>query len=152
MQPNHNLRVMGSPEKSGVIDVDAGQSLELEYASMETSHPGKLSALSCQESSLFTLTFGMLCLFYFKGIFGIVEVGLFFIKYEKDILLQITLVANFSKGLKQIVDKLFSSSKLRKLNLINLRITIENKVISVPLNNTMCSIFQKGWEFSEERK
>ncbi|XP_036860152.2 intermembrane lipid transfer protein VPS13C isoform X2 [Manis javanica] len=57
VQPNHNLRVMGSPEKSGVIDVDAGQSLELEYASMETSHPGKLSALSCQESSLFTLTF-----------------------------------------------------------------------------------------------
>ncbi|XP_032336935.1 vacuolar protein sorting-associated protein 13C isoform X2 [Camelus ferus] len=57
VQPNHNLRVMGSPEKSGVCDLDAGQSLELEYASMEPSHQGKLSILSRQESSLFTLTF-----------------------------------------------------------------------------------------------
>ncbi|XP_040348798.1 intermembrane lipid transfer protein VPS13C isoform X2 [Herpailurus yagouaroundi] len=57
VQPNHNLRVIGSLEKSGVYDVDAGQHLELEYASMETSRQGKLSMLSRQESSFFTLTF-----------------------------------------------------------------------------------------------
>ncbi|KAB0404968.1 hypothetical protein E2I00_016891, partial [Balaenoptera physalus] len=57
VQPNHNLRVMGSLEKSDVCDVDAGQKLELEYASMEPSCQGKLSTLSRQESSLFSLTF-----------------------------------------------------------------------------------------------
>ncbi|XP_057578649.1 intermembrane lipid transfer protein VPS13C isoform X2 [Hippopotamus amphibius kiboko] len=57
VQPNHNLRVMGSLEKRDACDVDAGQSLELEYASMEPSHQGKLSILSRQESSLFSLTF-----------------------------------------------------------------------------------------------
>ncbi|VFV25882.1 vacuolar protein sorting-associated [Lynx pardinus] len=57
VQPNHNLRVIGSLEKSGVYDVDAGQHLELEYASMEPSRQGKLSMLSRQESSFFTLTF-----------------------------------------------------------------------------------------------
>ncbi|XP_040476495.1 vacuolar protein sorting-associated protein 13C [Ursus maritimus] len=57
VQPNHNLRVVGSLEKSGVYDVDAGQNLELEYASMEPSRQGKLSVLSRQESSFFTLTF-----------------------------------------------------------------------------------------------
>lgn len=80
VQPNHNLRIIGSLEKSGVYDVDAGQNLELEYASMEPSRQGKLSILSRQESSFFTLTFGMLYLFYFKGIFGIVGVGLIFYK------------------------------------------------------------------------
>ncbi|XP_062947628.1 intermembrane lipid transfer protein VPS13C isoform X2 [Cynocephalus volans] len=57
VRPNRNLRVMGSPEKSDIFDVDAGQSLELEYASMEPSSRGKLSILSRQESSFFTLTF-----------------------------------------------------------------------------------------------
>ncbi|XP_036096076.1 vacuolar protein sorting-associated protein 13C isoform X1 [Molossus molossus] len=57
VQPNHNLRVMGFPEKSGIYDVDAGQNLELEYASMQPSCQGKLSILSRQESSSFTLTF-----------------------------------------------------------------------------------------------
>ncbi|XP_037689727.1 vacuolar protein sorting-associated protein 13C isoform X2 [Choloepus didactylus] len=57
VQPNCNLRVMGSPEKSDVCDVDAGQTLELEYSSMEPSRQGKSSILSCQESSFFTLTF-----------------------------------------------------------------------------------------------
>ncbi|XP_039076242.1 vacuolar protein sorting-associated protein 13C isoform X3 [Hyaena hyaena] len=57
VQPNHNLRVIGALEKSGVYDVDAGQNLELEYASMEPSRQGKLSMLSRQESSFFTLTF-----------------------------------------------------------------------------------------------
>ncbi|CAI9176855.1 unnamed protein product [Rangifer tarandus platyrhynchus] len=57
VQPNHNLRVMGCPEKSDVCDVDAGQILELEYATVEPSHHGKLSILSRQESSLFSLTF-----------------------------------------------------------------------------------------------
>ncbi|XP_069901006.1 intermembrane lipid transfer protein VPS13C isoform X2 [Globicephala melas] len=57
VQPNHNLRVMGSLEKSDVCDIDAGQKLELEYASMELSCQGKLSTLSRQESSLFSLTF-----------------------------------------------------------------------------------------------
>ncbi|XP_066130845.1 intermembrane lipid transfer protein VPS13C isoform X1 [Saccopteryx bilineata] len=57
VQPNHHLRVMGSPEKSDIYDVDAGQNLELEYASREPSCQGKLSILSRQESSLFTLTF-----------------------------------------------------------------------------------------------
>uniref|UniRef100_A0A8C4LD24 Vacuolar protein sorting 13 homolog C n=1 Tax=Equus asinus asinus TaxID=83772 RepID=A0A8C4LD24_EQUAS len=56
VQPNHNLRVMGSPEKSGIYDVDAGQNLELEYASVEPSRQGKLSILNRQESSFFTLT------------------------------------------------------------------------------------------------
>ncbi|XP_032273581.1 vacuolar protein sorting-associated protein 13C isoform X1 [Phoca vitulina] len=57
VQPNHNLRVIGFLEKSGVYDVDAGQNLELEYASMEPSRQGKLAILSRQESSFFTLTF-----------------------------------------------------------------------------------------------
>ncbi|EPQ04529.1 Vacuolar protein sorting-associated protein 13C [Myotis brandtii] len=57
VQPNHNLRVMGSPEKSDIYDVPAGQNLELEYASREPSCQGKLSILSRQESSFFTLTF-----------------------------------------------------------------------------------------------
>uniref|UniRef100_A0A8D0MW75 Vacuolar protein sorting 13 homolog C n=1 Tax=Sus scrofa TaxID=9823 RepID=A0A8D0MW75_PIG len=57
VQPSHNLKVMGSLEKSDVCDVGAGQSLELEYANVEPSHQGKLSILSRQESSLFTLTF-----------------------------------------------------------------------------------------------
>ncbi|XP_025857762.2 intermembrane lipid transfer protein VPS13C isoform X1 [Vulpes vulpes] len=57
VQPNHSLRVIGSPGKSGVYDVDVGQNLELEYASMEPSRQGKLSVLSCQESSFFALTF-----------------------------------------------------------------------------------------------
>ncbi|XP_036909925.1 vacuolar protein sorting-associated protein 13C isoform X2 [Sturnira hondurensis] len=57
VQPNHNLRAMGSPDTSGVYDIDAGQSLELEYASAAPSCQGKLSLLSCQESSFFTLTF-----------------------------------------------------------------------------------------------
>uniref|UniRef100_A0A8C5V364 Vacuolar protein sorting 13 homolog C n=1 Tax=Microcebus murinus TaxID=30608 RepID=A0A8C5V364_MICMU len=41
VRPNCNLRVMGSPEKTDIFDVDAGQNLELEYA----------------KSSFFTLTF-----------------------------------------------------------------------------------------------
>uniref|UniRef100_A0A8I5ZMR7 Vacuolar protein sorting 13 homolog C n=1 Tax=Rattus norvegicus TaxID=10116 RepID=A0A8I5ZMR7_RAT len=57
VQPNRNLRVMGSPEKSDVYDVGAGQHLELEYASLEPSRQGKLSLLSRQESTFFTLTF-----------------------------------------------------------------------------------------------
>ncbi|XP_074183747.1 intermembrane lipid transfer protein VPS13C [Rhinolophus sinicus] len=57
VQPNQNLRVMGSAEKSDIYDVDAAQNLELEYARMERSCQGKLSILSRQESSFFTLTF-----------------------------------------------------------------------------------------------
>ncbi|XP_055453879.1 intermembrane lipid transfer protein VPS13C isoform X3 [Psammomys obesus] len=57
VQPNRNLRVMGSPEKSDVYDVAAGQHLELEYASLEPSRQGKLTVLSRQESTFFTLTF-----------------------------------------------------------------------------------------------
>ncbi|XP_007956453.1 vacuolar protein sorting-associated protein 13C [Orycteropus afer afer] len=57
VRPSHNLRVMGSPERSDIYDVDAGQNLELEYASMEPLRQGKLSILSRQESSFFTLTF-----------------------------------------------------------------------------------------------
>ncbi|XP_008824741.1 vacuolar protein sorting-associated protein 13C-like, partial [Nannospalax galili] len=57
VQPNCNLRVMGYPEKSDIYDVDAGQNLELEYASVEPSRQGKLSILSHQESTLFMLSF-----------------------------------------------------------------------------------------------
>ncbi|CAO2634463.1 Intermembrane lipid transfer protein VPS13C [Lemmus lemmus] len=57
VQPNRNLKVMGSPDKSDIYDVDTGQHLELEYDSLEPSRQGKLSILSCQESSFFTLTF-----------------------------------------------------------------------------------------------
>ncbi|XP_075821481.1 intermembrane lipid transfer protein VPS13C isoform X2 [Microtus pennsylvanicus] len=57
VQPNHNLKVMGSPDKSDIYDVDTGQHLELEYDSLEPSRQGKLSILSRQESSFFTLTF-----------------------------------------------------------------------------------------------
>ncbi|KAM6200995.1 intermembrane lipid transfer protein VPS13C [Rhynchocyon petersi] len=57
VQPNRNLRVMGSPEKSDIYDVGAGQNLELEYISMEPLRQGKLSILSRQESSFFALTF-----------------------------------------------------------------------------------------------
>lgn len=60
VQLSRNLRVMGSPGKSDVYGVDAGQHLELEYARTEPSSQGKLSVLSRQESSFFTLTFGML--------------------------------------------------------------------------------------------
>ncbi|XP_009427537.4 intermembrane lipid transfer protein VPS13C isoform X5 [Pan troglodytes] len=56
VKPNFNLRVMGFPEKSDIFDVDAGQNLELEYASMVPSSQGNLSILSRQESSFFTLT------------------------------------------------------------------------------------------------
>uniref|UniRef100_A0A2K6JWX2 Vacuolar protein sorting 13 homolog C n=1 Tax=Rhinopithecus bieti TaxID=61621 RepID=A0A2K6JWX2_RHIBE len=56
VKPNCNLRVMGFPEKSDIFDVDAGQNLELEYASMVPSSQGNLSILSRQESSFFTLT------------------------------------------------------------------------------------------------
>lgn len=59
VQPNRNLKVMGSPDKSDIYDVDTGQHLELEYDSLEPSRQGKLSILSRQESSFFTLTFGM---------------------------------------------------------------------------------------------
>ncbi|ELW71324.1 Vacuolar protein sorting-associated protein 13C [Tupaia chinensis] len=57
VRPNHNFRVVGCTEKSHIYDVDAGQNLELEYASLEPSRQGKLSILSRQESSFFTLTF-----------------------------------------------------------------------------------------------
>ncbi|XP_057624264.1 intermembrane lipid transfer protein VPS13C isoform X2 [Chionomys nivalis] len=57
VQPNRNLRVMGSPDKSDIYNVDTGQHLELEYDSLEPSRQGKLSILSRQESSFFTLTF-----------------------------------------------------------------------------------------------
>ncbi|GAB1294389.1 Vacuolar protein sorting-associated protein 13C [Apodemus speciosus] len=57
VQPNRNLRAMGSPEKTDIYDVGAGQHLELEYASLEPSRQGKLSILSRQESTFFTLTF-----------------------------------------------------------------------------------------------
>ncbi|KAH0512058.1 Vacuolar protein sorting-associated protein 13C [Microtus ochrogaster] len=57
VQPNRNLKVMGSPDKSDIYDVDTGQHLELEYDSLEPSRQGKLSILSRQESSFFTLTF-----------------------------------------------------------------------------------------------
>ncbi|XP_006831641.1 PREDICTED: vacuolar protein sorting-associated protein 13C isoform X1 [Chrysochloris asiatica] len=57
VQPNRNLKVMGCPEKSDIYDVDAGQNLELEYTSMEPFHQGKLSVLSRQESSFFSITF-----------------------------------------------------------------------------------------------
>ncbi|XP_053451789.1 intermembrane lipid transfer protein VPS13C isoform X1 [Nycticebus coucang] len=57
VQPSCNLRVMGCPEKTEIFDIDTGQNLELEYAGMEPSRQGKLSILSRQESSLFTLTF-----------------------------------------------------------------------------------------------
>lgn len=89
VQTNHNFRLMGSCEKGDIYDVDVGQNLELEYASMEPSRQGKLSILNRQESSFFALTFGMLYLFYFEGIFGTVGVGLFLTKDEKKFLLQI---------------------------------------------------------------
>ncbi|XP_023568424.1 vacuolar protein sorting-associated protein 13C [Octodon degus] len=57
VQPSCNLRVLGSPGKSGIYSVDAAQSLELDYAGAEPSPHGKLSALSRQESAFFTLTF-----------------------------------------------------------------------------------------------
>ncbi|XP_004374680.1 intermembrane lipid transfer protein VPS13C isoform X1 [Trichechus manatus latirostris] len=57
VQPNPNLRAIGSPEKSDIYDVDAGQHLELEYASVEPLRREKRSVLSRQESSFFTLTF-----------------------------------------------------------------------------------------------
>nr|XP_004662570.2 vacuolar protein sorting-associated protein 13C isoform X1 [Jaculus jaculus] len=57
VQPSRKLRITGTPEKSDVSDVDAGQSLELDYASVEPSQQGKLSVLSRQESSLLTLSF-----------------------------------------------------------------------------------------------
>lgn len=67
VQPNRNLKVMGSPDKSDIYDVDTGQHLELEYDSLEPSRQGKLSILSRQESSFFTLTFGMLCFRVFRA-------------------------------------------------------------------------------------
>ncbi|XP_056663933.1 intermembrane lipid transfer protein VPS13C isoform X2 [Monodelphis domestica] len=57
VQPNSNLRVMGSTVKDDIYDVDVDQILELEYSTSEPLHRGKLSVLSRQESSLFTLTF-----------------------------------------------------------------------------------------------
>ncbi|XP_012861807.3 vacuolar protein sorting-associated protein 13C, partial [Echinops telfairi] len=57
VQANRNLRVLGSPEKRDIYDVDICQSLELEYTSPEPLRQGKFSVLSRQQSSFFTLTF-----------------------------------------------------------------------------------------------
>lgn len=126
---------MGSCEKGDIYDVDVGQNLELEYASMEPSRQGKLSILNRQESSFFALTFGMLYLFYFESIFGTVGVGLFLTKDEKKFLLQIPWETTFLKAWN---DKLilFSSSKLEKINLIDLIITLENDIIFMFLSST----------------
>lgn len=134
---------MGSGEKGDIYDVDVGQNLELEYAGMEPSCQGKLSLLNRQESSFFALTFGMLYLFYFKRIFGTVSVDLFLTKDEKKFLLQILWETTFLKAQN---DKLisFSSSKLEKINLIDLRITLENDIIFMSLNNTVYGMLQKG--------
>ncbi|XP_027707786.1 vacuolar protein sorting-associated protein 13C [Vombatus ursinus] len=57
VQPNSNLRTVGSSVKGDIYDVDVDQILELEYSTSEPLNRGKLSVLSRQESSLFTLTF-----------------------------------------------------------------------------------------------
>uniref|UniRef100_A0A5F8H9H0 Vacuolar protein sorting 13 homolog C n=1 Tax=Monodelphis domestica TaxID=13616 RepID=A0A5F8H9H0_MONDO len=46
VQPNSNLRVMGSTVKDDIYDVDVDQILELEYSTSEPLHRGKLSVLS----------------------------------------------------------------------------------------------------------
>ncbi|XP_072472489.1 intermembrane lipid transfer protein VPS13C isoform X1 [Notamacropus eugenii] len=57
VQPNSNLQVMGSAVKGDIYDVDIDEILELEYSTSEPLHRGRLSVLSRQESSFFTLTF-----------------------------------------------------------------------------------------------
>ncbi|XP_078536950.1 intermembrane lipid transfer protein VPS13C isoform X2 [Lissotriton helveticus] len=56
VQHGSNIRLMGSSSQAKVHDVAVGQVLQLEYATVEPQHQGKLSALYRQESSLFTLS------------------------------------------------------------------------------------------------
>uniref|UniRef100_A0A6I8N041 Vacuolar protein sorting 13 homolog C n=2 Tax=Ornithorhynchus anatinus TaxID=9258 RepID=A0A6I8N041_ORNAN len=55
VQPNSSLRVIGSTVKD-IYDVGIGQTLELDYSISEPMHRGKLSVLSRQESSFFSLS------------------------------------------------------------------------------------------------
>ncbi|XP_044135757.1 vacuolar protein sorting-associated protein 13C isoform X2 [Bufo gargarizans] len=55
LQHGANLRLFGSSAHERIHNVNEGQCLELEFASVEPLHRGRLSALHRQESSLFTL-------------------------------------------------------------------------------------------------
>lgn len=60
--PSANFRIAGSTEKENMNHIETGQSLELEYCLFEASQRGKLSTLYRQESSLFSLTLGIVML------------------------------------------------------------------------------------------
>nr|DBA31558.1 TPA: hypothetical protein GDO54_007385 [Pyxicephalus adspersus] len=55
LQHGPHLRQFGSSSHDNVHNVNRGESLELEFTSMEPLHRGRLSALNRQESGLFTL-------------------------------------------------------------------------------------------------
>ncbi|XP_063782573.1 intermembrane lipid transfer protein VPS13C isoform X2 [Pseudophryne corroboree] len=55
LQHGPNMRQFGSSAHDSVHDVSQGESLELEFCTVQPLHRGKLSALHRQESSLFTL-------------------------------------------------------------------------------------------------
>lgn len=55
LQHGANLRLFGSSNPEQIHNVNEGQCLELEFASVEPLYRGRLSALHRQESSLFTL-------------------------------------------------------------------------------------------------
>ncbi|KAJ7311291.1 hypothetical protein JRQ81_006907 [Phrynocephalus forsythii] len=54
-----SLQAVGSAAREDIYDLSVGETLELEYSASEPQRRGKLSALSRQESSLFSLSFGL---------------------------------------------------------------------------------------------
>lgn len=57
--PSSNFRIVGSVEKEDMNELEAGQSMELEYSVFEAPQRGRLSALYRQESSVFSLNLGI---------------------------------------------------------------------------------------------
>lgn len=57
--PSSNFRIVGSVEKDDMNELEAGQSMELEYSVFEAPQRGRLSALYRQESSVFSLNLGI---------------------------------------------------------------------------------------------
>lgn len=58
--PSSSMRIVGSTEKETMNDIEIGQNMELEYSGFEVPQRGKLSALYRQESSIFSLTLGIM--------------------------------------------------------------------------------------------
>jgi len=58
--PSSSFRIVNSAEKENVHCVESGQNMELEYSVFEAPQRRRLSALYRQESSIFSLSLGMM--------------------------------------------------------------------------------------------